>query len=58
MNKHLVWLKNNRRKVNINLLETECNVPTNTVAKWLNNERLLPVKHYPVIIKWIEDLRK
>lgn len=57
MNKHLIWLKNNRRKVNIKLLEQECNLPENTVAKWLNNERGLPVKHYAVVIKWVEDLR-
>lgn len=58
MNKHLIWLINNRRKVNINLLEQECKLPTNTVAKWLNNERSLPVKHYSVVIKWVEDLRR
>jgi len=57
MNKHLIWLQTNRRKVNIKLLEIECKLPENTVAKWLNNERGLPVKHYPVVIKWVEDLR-
>lgn len=58
MNKHLIWLKNNRRKVNIKLLEIECFLPTNTVAKWVNGERLLPVKHHSVIIKWIIEFRK
>lgn len=58
MNKHLIWLQKNKRKVNINLLECECKLPSNTVAKWLNNERQLPVKHYPVIINWIKEFRK
>jgi hypothetical protein len=57
MNKHLIWLQINRRKVNINLLETECKLPANTVAKWLNNERPLPVKHQPIIIEWVINLR-
>ena len=57
MNKHLIWLKNNRRKVNISLLESECKLPTNSVAKWVNSERLLPVKHHAVIIKWIKYFR-
>ena len=57
MNKHLIWLQNNKRKVNINLLESECKLPLNTVAKWLNNERGLPVKHINVIVKWIKEFR-
>jgi hypothetical protein len=57
MNKHLIWLQINRRKVNINLLENECNLPTNTVAKWLNGERPLPTKHHAVIIEWVIKFR-
>ena len=58
MNKHLIWLKNNRGKVNINILEKECLLPSNTVYKWLNEERLLPVKHHATVIKWVKDFRK